>query len=292
MVSFKRKYPGLKVILSLGGWGGCRDCSQVFATKEGRKIFAQSTKQTIEYFHADGIDLDWEYPAIEGYDGHPYASADKKNFTSLIKILRKKLGKKHELSFAAGGFDHFIDSSIEWKKVMRKCDKVNIMSYDLVHGGSEVTGHHTALYSTPQQKQSGDNAVNRLIEAGVPPRKIILGAAFYGRMFKVNDTTNNGLYLSGKFYHGISYSRLNDTVSIENGFTRYWDSVANAPYAFNRERKIHVTFDDSLSIAKKTQYVIARKLGGIMFWQLRDDKHDDGLLDVIHKTKQEFEKVD
>lgn len=288
MVSFKQKYPSLKIILSLGGWGGCKDCSTVFATRKGRKTFARSTRKVLEYFQTDGIDLDWEYPVIAGYPGHAHSTADKKNFTSLIKILRKELGTKYEISFAAGGFVQFIDSSIEWKKVMKKADKVNVMSYDLVHGYSKISGHHTPLYSTPQQKESGDNAVTRLIQAGVPANKIILGAAFYGRMFEVSDTTNNGLYLPANFYHGISYSRLFDSVSTSNGFVQYWDSVANAPYAFNPLRKIEVTFDDSLSIARKTQYVITKRLGGIMFWQLMDDKFSNGLLDVIDKTKEEF----
>lgn len=288
MVSLKKKYPPLKVILSLGGWGGCKDCSATFATKKGRKKFAKSTKRVMKYFQTDGIDLDWEYPAIAGYPGHPYLPIDKENFTALIKILRKKLGSKQEISFAAGGFDLFIDSSVEWKKVMSIADKVNVMSYDLVHGASKVSGHHTPLFSTTRQKESGDNAVNRLIQAGVPANKIVLGAAFYGRMFEVTDSLNNGLYLPARFYHGISYSRLYDSVSTGNGFVQYWDSVANARYAFNVQRKIQVTFDDSLSIARKTEYVMQKGLGGIMFWQLMDDKFSDGLLDVIDKTKSRF----
>src|ERR1700737_3645711 len=32
LVSLKSKNPHLKVILSLGGWGGCKTCPQVFAT--------------------------------------------------------------------------------------------------------------------------------------------------------------------------------------------------------------------------------------------------------------------
>ena len=288
MVSFKQKYPSLKIILSLGGWGGCKDCSAVFATRKGRKIFARSTREVMEYFQTDGIDLDWEYPVIAGYPGHAYSVADKKNFTSLVRTLRKELGSTYEISFAAGGFDQFIDSSIEWNKVIKKVDKVNVMSYDLVNGFSKISGHHTPLYSTQQQKESADNAVTKLMQAGVPANKIILGAAFYGRMFEVSDTTNNGLYLPARFYHGISYSRLFDSVSASNGFVRYWDAVANAPYAFNPQRKIEVTFDDSLSIVRKTQFVITKKLGGIMFWQLMDDKFSGGLLDVIDKTKAEF----
>lgn len=290
MVSFKQKYPSLKIILSLGGWGGCKDCSVTFTTAAGRKLFARSVKELMEYFQTDGIDLDWEYPAIPGYPGHAYSPADKKNFTSLIKALRKELGTKYEISFAAGGFDTFIDSSIEWKKVMKRIDKVNVMSYDLVHGFSTVSGHHTPLYSTPQQKESGDNAVMRLIQAGVPANKIILGAAFYARMFEVSDTSNHGLYRPAHFYHGISYSRLYDTLTTVNGFVQYRDPIANAPYAFNAQRKLLVTYDDSLSIARKTQYVITKGLGGIMFWQLVDDKHSGGLLDVIDRVKAASKK--
>ncbi|MEO8405601.1 MAG: glycosyl hydrolase family 18 protein [Chitinophagaceae bacterium] len=285
MVSFKQKYPSLKIILSLGGWGGCKDCSETFATRKGRNVFAKSVRETMQYFQTDGIDLDWEYPAIPGYPGHAYSPADKKNFTFLVTALRKKLGATYELSFAAGGFDLFIDSSIEWKKIIKKVDKINVMTYDLVHGFSTVSGHHTPLYSTPQQKASGDNAVMRLMDAGVPANKIILGSAFYARMFEVSDTNNRGLYRSTHFYRGISHSILLDTVSIANGFVQYWDPVANAPYAFNAQRKMLVSYDDSLSIARKTAYVITKKLGGIMFWQLMDDKFSDGLLDVIDKTK-------
>jgi chitinase len=286
MVSYKESYPWLKVILSLGGWGGCKDCSAVFATEKGRADFAKSVKETMQYFKTDGIDLDWEYPAIPGYPGHEYMPADRQNFTSLVKLLRKELGRKYEISFAAGGSDHFIDSSIEWKEVMKIVDKVNVMSYDLVHGNSKVSGHHTPLYSTPEQKESGDNAVMRLIQIGVPANKIILGAAFYARMFEVSDTNNHGLYRSAQFYHGISYSHLYDTLTAANGFVQYWDPVANAPYAFNAQRKLEVTYDDSLSIALKTKYVISKGLGGIMFWQLAEDRLKDGLLDAIDRTKK------
>jgi chitinase len=287
MVSLKQLNPRLKIILSLGGWGGCKDCSPVFSTAAGRKEFARSARELMKYFHTDGIDLDWEYPAIEGFPGHPYSPADKQNFTELIRALRHKLGRKYEISFAAGGFDLFIDSSVEWKKVMPMTDKVNVMSYDMVHDFSKISGHHTPLYSTAKQKPSTDNAVNKLIAAGVPPGKIVIGAAFYARLFQVMDTTHNGLYDSASFYRGLSYSRLFDTISTTNGFTLYRDEEAQAPYAYNPERKLYATFDDSLSIIQKTKYSIRRKLGGIMFWQLMDDRFNQGLLDVIYQTRME-----
>ena len=289
MVALKKRNPQLKIILSLGGWGGCQTCSNVFATEKGRKIFAESTKQLSDYFGTDGIDLDWEYPAISGFPGHPYALEDKPNFTALIKELRKKLGRNKEISFAAGGFSSYIDSSVEWEKVMPLVNRVNLMSYDLVSGFSTISGHHTPLYSTPQQVESVDNGVKKLIAAGVPPGKIAIGAAFYARFFQVADTINNGLYLPAEFYHGLSYSRFADTININNGFVQYWDTVAKAPYAFNIQRKLLATYDDSESIKLKTDYVIKNKLNGIMFWQLADDKFSNGLLNVIDEVKKEEE---
>jgi chitinase len=287
MVSLKAANPQLKIILSLGGWGGCYSCSDVFATAAGRNEFAASVKTLTNYFNTDGIDLDWEYPAIAGHPGHPYRTNDKKHFTLLLKALRKSLGKQKEISFAAGGFNLFIDSSVQWKKAMRFTDKVYVMSYDLVHGFSTSSGHHTPLYSTPQQEASADNAVNRLLAKKVAAKKIVLGAAFYARMFLVNDTLNRGLYRPGRFYRGISYPQLYDSISTQKGFTQYWDAVAQAPYAFNPERKILVTYDDTVSVTQKTQYVINRRLGGIMFWQLADDKFTNGLLQAIYLRTQQ-----
>src|SRR4051812_21071083 len=75
LVYLKQKNPRLKVLLSLGGWGGCAGCSDAFATKAGRREFAASVKELSGYFGSDGVDLDWEYPTIEGYPGHKFQPA-------------------------------------------------------------------------------------------------------------------------------------------------------------------------------------------------------------------------
>ncbi len=140
LVGLKKKAPGLKVLLSLGGWGGCETCSDVFSTSQNREVFSRSVKDLNQFFGADGIDLDWEYPAIAGYPGHKYQPADKQNFTSLLEELRKTLGSQYEISFAAGGFNQYIDSAVEWEKVMKLADRVNLMTYDLVNGYSTLPG--------------------------------------------------------------------------------------------------------------------------------------------------------
>ncbi len=284
LVQLKKRNPSLKVLLSLGGWGGCYTCSGVFSTELGRKEFATSVKQVSDYFQTDGIDLDWEYPAIPGPPDHPFSANDKINFTALIKDLRATLGKKKEISFAAGGFTSYLEKSVEWDKVMPLVNRVNLMTYDLVHGYSTVTGHHTPLYSTSQQKESADHAVSYLLSVGVPANKLVIGAAFYARIFSGVENINNGLYQPGKFRNGVSYRNFEMAFSSQNGFDFYRDSIAAAPFLYNSREKLFVTFDDSISVEQKTRYVISRGLNGIMFWQLMDDKRINGLLDVIGQS--------
>lgn len=284
MVSLKRRNPGLKVLLSLGGWGGCASCSDVFASRQGRKAFAASVKELSAYFGSDGIDLDWEYPAIEGYPHHKYQPGDKQNFTRLVRRLRKTLGKRYQVSFAAGGFNKYIEQSINWKKVMKKVDYVNLMTYDLVNGYATTTGHHTPLYSTGQQVESIDNAVQKLMDRKVNRSKIVIGAAFYGRMWKAVPDTNAGLYQPGVFFQSISYNQFPGKLSADSGFVYHWDEAASAPFLYNPAQHLFVTYDDKRSVELKTQYALDKRLGGIMFWDLTEDYYSNGLLDTIHQV--------
>lgn len=284
LVALKKQHPNLKVMLSLGGWGGCETCSDIFNNAENRKAFALSTLAIIEEYKADGIDLDWEYPTIAGYPGHKYAAHDRANFTALIQELRSVFGNRYELSFAAGGFDSFLETAVDWDAIMPLLDNVNLMSYDIVNGGTPHTGHHTALYSTPQQKDSTDNAVQFLLRKGVAPEKIVIGAAFYARVWEQVNANNNGLYQAGVHVDGANYKDFSTRFNPANGYVYYWDEIAKAPSAYNQSKKIFATFDDKRSLAEKARYVQKHKLGGMMFWQLPHDTDKDGLLDTIHKN--------
>ena len=199
LVALKKINPKLKIILSLGGWGGCKTCSEVFNIETGRKEFAQSVLKLFKEYNVDGLDLDWEYPALESLPGHDFMPEDRSNFTFLIKTIRETVGTDYELSFAAGGFSDFLLKSVEWSKVMPLVDYVNMMTYDFVNGNSKRTGHLTSLYSTPEQSESTDHAVMFLESIGVPMQKVVIGLVFYGRTFSKVESMNNGLYQKGKF---------------------------------------------------------------------------------------------
>lgn len=290
LVSLKKKNPQLKVALAFGGWGGCSTCSDIFAVPANRTAFAQSVLAILQQYQLDGIDIDWEYPAIdEGPAGHPYSSADKHNFTELIKAVRNALGQRYELSFAAGVFPEYLYNSIEWKKVMPLVDRVHLMSYDMVNRKSAFTGHHSALYSTAFQSTSIDNTIRFLDSLRIARNKVVIGAAFYARTYKVADTTNHGLYRPAVFNGFAVYKSYLQRFATKNGFTFYWDDTAKVPYCFNPKTKLYATFDDARSVAHKTNYALEKGLNGLLIWELRQDDSRQKLLNAIAVTLKNAE---
>lgn len=282
MVGLKRQYPSLKVLLSLGGWGNCPTCSEVFSREVGRKRFAESVLKLLKRTWADGVDLDWEYPAVQGPQGHRFTPEDRRNFTLLVQELRQAVGPKAEISFAVGGTDACIIKGFEWDSVMVQVDRVHIMSYDLVHGFSMRTGHHTALFPVKEQSLSAARAVQVLDSLRVPRNKVVIGAAFYARFWKQVPAKDNGLFQPGVFSHTRTTSVLDTVVTEAKGWRLLRDEKAQAPYAYRSATNEFVTYDDAQSVGAKARFVRAQGLGGIMFWQLADDKRKDGLLQAVH----------
>lgn len=284
IVSLKEKYPKLKVMVSIGGWGGCAPCSDLFASEKHRQTFAKTTVEFFKKYNVDGIDLDWEYPTIEGFPGHKYQAADKDNFTALVKTLRQEMGNRYILTFAAGGFEKFLEESVDWKAIMPHLDFVNLMTYDLTSGYSKVTGHHTPLHSDEKQKESTSNCVNWLIKNKVPAKKLIVGAAIYARIWENVPDSTNGLYQKGDFKQGLAYKNFETYFTKDKGFQYYFDEKAQSPYQYSSKEKLFATFDDERSIEAKSKFIKNKKLGGIMFWELAEDKEQGGLVDVMFRS--------
>lgn len=278
IAQLKEYNPGLQVILSVGGWGA-GGFSEAASTAEGRRKFAESAVEILRSYPFDGIDLDWEYPCYSeaGIQSSP---ADKQNFTLLLQETREAIdrqgqadGRHYLLTIAAGADQYYIDGT-EMDKVQSYLDFIQLMTYDMRGGFQTLTGHHTNLYASTGDlfRISVDASVRLFTNAGVPREKIVIGAAFYSRMWKDVPAVNNG-YLQmtpGSGGYGPDYSRLAEEYINRNGFTRYWDDEAKAPYLF--DGSTFITYDDEESLACKCSYIQEQNLRGIMFWEYSCDK--------------------
>lgn len=295
----KAKNQDLKLLVSVGGWGA-DGFSDAALTRESRSIFSKSAVRLIKNYGLDGIDLDWEFPGQPG-PGIKYREEDKQNFTLMLKSLREHVDSlsnkrsltgddRYLLTIASNDNQSYFDHT-QMGKLHPYLDFINVMSYDMFSVGSETTGHHTGLYrSSPNAPgRTTDAAVQRHLDAGIPSRKIVVGAAFYGRSWFGVTPQNNGLYQPfEKFYRFIPFSKLTENYINTNGFKRYWDKGAKAPYLWNADKKIMVAYDDSVSLRHKVDYVRKNNLGGLMYWHHGYDPSQQ-LLDTLYDNllKQE-----
>ena len=297
LVALKAINPDLKILLSVGGWGGCKYFSDAAFTEASRQKFTNSAVAVLKKHNIDGIDIDWEYPAQVGA-GNIFRPEDKQNYTLFLKSLRDGLDKQgkadgrtgtnHYLLTTATGGDTAFVSHTELGKAQRYLDYVNIMTYDTYHGNDVVTGHHSPLYQSKkgnQSRNSNASAVEDHIRAGVPARKIVLGIPFYGRGWADVRAQDNGLYQPAAGKHSfIGYDELLDNYIDKNGFTRYWDADAKAPYLWNPTTRMFISYADAESFAPKVAYVKEKHLGGVMFWEYTYDlRHDSELLNALVK---------
>jgi chitinase len=317
LVKQKENHPQLKVMLACGGWGA-DGFSDMAVSEESREKFSISAVNMIKEYNLDGIDMDWEYPGINN-GVIKYRPEDTQRFTLLMKSLREHIDELNPdllLTFAAAGWEKYYEH-IETLEVMNYADFINIMTYDQVGGYATHTAHHTALGRIEMDDLEGyplydymdslnmvttglgddflpkstEKIIDYVIDLGVDPEKILLGAAFYGRSWKGVKPVKNGLYQPDVQIDigWCSYSTIRAEYENKNGFIRYWDSTANAPYLYNDRDSIFMSYDDTLSVKLKTNYARDKGLAGIMFWQLSDDtREENGLLDAIDKTVKSF----
>jgi len=290
LTSLKQQNPSLKILVSVGGWTWSKNFSDMALTKETRKIFIASAVDFVTKYKLDGLDIDWEYPGLEG-DHNAFRPEDKENYTLLLKELRvrfdregRRLHKHLYTSIATGGSLNFLQHT-EMDKVQKYVDSVNLMTYDM-YGGDKNTGHHSSLYTHPDDPKhvSSDKSVQNYLEAGVQPNKIVLGVPFYGKGWTDVEATKNGLFQAGtsaKNLH-LNYGSIASTLLAPgSGYVRYWDYSSDSPYLYNATTKTWVDYEDPESLAHKALYVRGHHLGGMMFWEYTGDPNNV-LLDAIN----------
>ena len=286
----------LKILISIGGWGGCKYFSDAALTDASRRRFADDAVALLKKHKLDGLDIDWEYPAQIGA-GNNFRPEDKQTFTLFLKAIRDRLdqqGKQdkrppanHYLLTAATGGDTAFVNHTELGNAQRYLNYVNIMTYDLYHGNDKVTGHHSPLGQSKkgdQSRNSSISAVDGHTRAGVPVGKIVLGVPFYGRGWTGVVDKDNGLYQPATGKHMfISYDELTDKYIGKDGFTRYWDADAQSPYLWNPASRTFVSYADEASLAAKMAYIKANGLAGVMFWEYTYDLRQKKLLNTLVK---------
>ncbi|MCG5219400.1 glycosyl hydrolase family 18 protein [Streptosporangium soli] len=307
----KAKHPHLKVLISLGGWTYSKYFSDVAATDAARKKFVASCidiyiKGNLPVYNAaggpgsgagifDGIDLDWEWPGAEGHAGNHIGPNDKANNTLLIAEFRRQLdalteetGKRYQLTAFTPADPAKIAAGWDLPEVAKSLDIFNVQGYDFHGSGSDNswepnrTGHQGNLYADTDDPYtfhfSVENAVDTYLNAGVNPRKITIGLAYYGRGWQgVTDGGKSGEWQAangaapGQFAEEAGTRGYSNLVASVPNCTPRHDEQAVATYCFTGNGGQWWSFDDTWAIAKKTAWLRSKGLLGAMIWEMSGD---------------------
>ncbi len=249
---------GAKVIISIGGWGQCDGFPPMAASAAKRKSFIDHVIAFMQEHGYDGIDLDWEYPS---------GTAQRNNFTLLAQEFRTAFDAADPswtISFVVQS-DPVSENSFNYAALRSFIDWIGCMTYDMHGPWTNHAGQNSPLFAPANEPEGSiDTAVSYLLGLGIPGEKVLIGIPFYGRQFAANR-----LYGPATGGESITYAKL--MASIQPDWTRYWDELSKVPYFQDAARTLLITYDDTVSVRHKCDYVLANHLGGVVIWALGQD---------------------
>ncbi len=306
----KAKHPGLKALISLGGWSWSTHFSDAALTPASRKALVTSCidlyiKGNLPQDGTrggagaaagvfDGIDLDWEWPGSAGDADTKFRPEDKANFTALVKEFRTQLDalaksqkrkSTYELTAYVPTATAKIDAGFDVPRIMRDFDFVNLQGYDFHVSGEATTAQQSALRA--RNDFSVDGTVQAWKRRGAPAHKLVVGMPFYGQGWTGVSGGGDGM---GRPATGPA------PATWAAGYEDYKELkklAASGTYQVHRDRRGgHAwlfdgttlwTYDDPQVLRTKTAYVRQEGLGGAMFWSLDADTADGELITAVDR---------
>lgn len=258
IVRLKKQAPHLKILLSIGGWGSGR-FSEMVSDPKTRLAFAKDCAKVVRSFKLDGIDIDWEYPTSNAA-GISCAPEDTDNYTLLMRDIRAAIGPDKLLTQATVSSAQYIDM----KAVDPYLDFTNVMSYDM----GRAPYMNSPLYDSENVlNMTTDKAIQAHLAAGIPPEKLVMGMAFYGRGTR-------------------SFPRPADLTQVyaTPGFTARWDAEAKNPYMTDAKGQLVYGYENLESLAMKCHYILDHGLKGAMYWSYDGDNEAGDLRRTVYMT--------
>jgi chitinase len=304
LAELKRANPGLRVLISLGGWTLSDFFSDAVLTAESRRKLVDSCVDLwlrgnvpgrapgVAAGIFDGIDLDWEWPGSEGEPGNVIRPEDKQNFTALLAEFRAALDRlgrerrhRYELTAFLPAAPAKIDAGFEADKIFRYLDFGTVQGYDF-HGSWELRANQQSALRVPAGAPddpdfSVDTTIDAWISRGAPRSELVVGIPYYGQGWT---GVTSGLFgtatgpAQGTFAAGTEDWKTLKQLPAQ-GYRVVRDFRAGHTYLYNGTT--FWTYDDPVQILQKAAYIRLKGLGGAMMWSLDGDDENATLTRTI-----------
>ncbi|KAJ8721753.1 hypothetical protein PYW07_002528 [Mythimna separata] len=284
IVKLKQHNPTLKILVSVGGAKNDNGFPNMVLNHKSRKTFIKSIKNLLRNYSLDGIDLDWEFPAL-----HNFATAgrERQHFSQLLREIRMEYTREKRnylLTIAAAAPKTIVDISYDVDQLNEYLDFVNIMTYDYHYFTkyTPFTGFNSPLYqrSTEQMYLATLNinyTVHMYLDKGLDRNKIVVGIPTYGHTFTLFNPNNHNVNSPASGFGALGslgFVNYPDVCAFVNNTSNVKiteDDDAKVPYLYSH--KEWVSYEGTQSVEEKAKFIVENKLGGAMIYSLNADDY-------------------
>jgi chitinase len=283
---------GVRVILSLGGWGWDKQFASIVSKPEAEERYAQSVMEIVDQFNYDGIDFDWEYPdtkeEVAGFERLT------RRFRKELDELGQKKGRTMQVTMAASanpGTIRWLDKAF----LLETMDWINVMTYDYTGDRSNYAGHHSPLHASSKQPGGNPRSTELTMkyfveERGLPANRLAVGIPLYGRGFHVAAPYASTKGAPKSRVPGGNYSNIHKLQG-EAGWVRKWDDETKNPWLVSTKEPLVIGYDDAESVGLKTEWAMRQGFRGVFFWQIHADRLPDGTHPLQEASHKAWEKT-
>ena len=291
----KRKFPHIKILLSVGGGKYAKEFSDL-AAKGLLHRLAQSCADILDsyiYYYDnpetgqkgsitfsypglfDGIDIDWEW-------GNSIPQGHAKKYAQFLATLRALCNKKRKglLLTADLQVNPNIYKNLPLDQIAKSIDWFHVMAYDFYSPRNDSVGLNAPICSS-FPVFSIDGAFNRIMDLGVSPQKMVIALPLYGYKFD----NCNGLFTQykkiDKSSKALSYNSIQKQFLDDPYFKKQWNVLGKVPLLYNKKEKICISYDNQASLREKVAFAKMKKLKGIALWTLSGDDENHNLVHEV-----------
>ncbi len=300
LLKLKKKFPHLKIILSIGGGVYNKNFITIAQDPKLLKNFTQSCVDILDFYdHTftnpvdqsaqtthftykglfDGLDIDWEW------SGKKLTPELSQTFTKFIHDLKhllhardRKTKKKSMLAVALQVTPH-VYKTLDLHALSKDVDFFNVMSYDFFGPYNETIGFNAPICGK-WSVYSIDGALQRIMELGVSPEKMVLGLPLYGHVYENTDGYNSKIGKKDKI-RSVAYRVIKNKYMDNPDFKESWHDHGQVPSLYSLKHRTFVSHDEEQSLTKKVEFAKLKKLQGVFLWRLPCDDEQFSMLKVV-----------
>ena len=245
---------GVQVLLAIGGGDALTEPGGVdyygFTNAKRnpvtRALAIQNLVNLVDEMNLCGIDVDYEHWDKSGVF-NPDNAVRAHYLEIFVRELREALSERYLLTAAISQF--MLQRGFFPETMHRHLDLVNLMIYDFrgPWNPNDIGPHSHWEFFT--------SFISQAQRAGIPDHKIIPGVPFYGVRFW---TDNHGIRRAEHIVYREIVRRDPAAAQVEHR----WDFGADFGVVY---------FDGLPMIRRKTEFIMAQNLGGIMAWEITQD---------------------